>query len=368
MKKLLFALLMPAALLTAAELEIVTLAGTGEAGFSGDGGPASEAQINDPFGVIVGPDGHIYFCDTGNHVIRKIDSVSGIITTVAGTGTLKGYWGDSGKATDAKLFEPYEVRFNAKGNLYFVEMQNHLIREVETATGIIHTVAGTGKAGFNGDKPIPGSEAIFNRPHSIQFGPKGLLYVCDIQNHRVRTIDLITQQVTTLSGNGNRNGPKDGDRFADANTALNGPRALDFDANGDLWLALREGNQVVRFDFKSGIIYHVAGTGKKGFTGHGGPAKDATLSGPKGISIGPDGNVYLADTESHSIRMIDLSTTPPTLRLIAGTGKPGDGADGDPLQCELARPHGVFADPKTGDIYIGDSEAHKIRVVRKRNS
>lgn len=357
---------LPSSLMSAERFEIVTVAGTGKAGFSGDGGPAVAAQINNPFGVIVGPDGDVYFCDTGNHAIRKIDQSTGIISTVAGTGGIKGYWGDGGNALNAKLFEPYELRFDAEGNLFFVEMKNHLIRQWHAEDGTLSTLAGTGETGFNGDASTPGDQTIFNRPHSIQFDPSfERMFVCDIQNHRVRVIDMLSQRVSTFSGNGKKDGPRDGADFADPSTALNGPRALDFDANGDLWLALREGNQVVRFDFKTGKIHHVAGTGKKGFSGHGGPAKQATLSGPKGISIGPKGNVYLADTESHSIRMIDLTVEPPVLRLVAGTGQKGDGKNGDPLKCEMGRPHGVFVDPKTGDIYVGDSEAHKIRVIRK---
>jgi sugar lactone lactonase YvrE len=131
-----------------------------------------------------------------------------------------------------------------------------------------------------------------------------------------------------------------------------------------MWLALREGNAVYKLNMKAGTIHHIAGTGEKGFTGNGGAAKDATLSGPKGISIAPDGNVYLADTESHSIRMIDLRKG--TVELVAGTGERGDGPEGDPLQCKLARPHGVFVD-RDGALYIGDSETHRLRVVRRKS-
>jgi DNA-binding beta-propeller fold protein YncE len=118
---------------------------------------------------------------------------------------------------------------------------------------------------------------------------------------------------------------------------------------------------VFKFDLKAGKIHHVAGTGKKGFTGNGGPAKEATLSGPKGISVAPNGNVYLADTESHSVRMIDVKKG--TLELIAGTGEKGDGPDGDPLKCKMARLHGIFVD-KDGSVFIGDSEAHRVRVLK----
>jgi hypothetical protein len=124
----------------------------------------------------------------------------------------------------------------------------------------------------------------------------------------------------------------------------------------------REGNQVFRFDLKAGVIHHVAGTGKKGLTGNGGPAREATLSGPKGIAIDAEGNAWLADTESHSVRMINARTG--NLELIAGTGEKGNGSDGDPLQCQMARLHGIFVDAD-GSVFIGDSEAHKVRVLRR---
>ncbi len=349
--------------MASAGAEIYTLAGTGQPGYSGDGGLAVEAQLNNPFGVVIGPDGHLYICDTGNHAIRKIDHESGVITTVAGTGGEKGYSGDGGPALEAKLFEPYEVRFDAEGDLFFVEMQNNIVRKVDMKTGIISTVAGTGKKGYGGDGG-PALEAVFNRPHSIQFGPEGDLYICDIGNHRVRVVDMKTGMIRTLCGTGKGEGPADGAEIS-PETPLNGPRALDFDSEGNLWLALREGNAVFRFDLKENRIEHIAGTGKKGVTGNGGPAKEATLSGPKGISIGKQGHVYLADTESHTVRMINVELRPMQLELIAGTGQRGDGDDGNPLECPMARLHGVYADPETGEVFIGDSEAHKVRVIRE---
>ena len=187
----------------AAELEIVTLAGTGERGFDGDGGLAAAAKINNPFGVVVGPDDNIYFCDTGNHVVRKIDRKTGVITTVAGTGGVKGYDGDGGPAVKAKCFEPYEVRFDVDGNLFFVEMQNNIVRRVDGKTGVISTVAGTGDKGFSGDGG-PATKATFNRPHSIQFGADGDLYICDIGNHRVRRVNMDSGAVDTFCGTGTR--------------------------------------------------------------------------------------------------------------------------------------------------------------------
>jgi streptogramin lyase len=336
--------------------KIETFAGAGRAGYAGDGGQATKAQLDNPFGVVRGPDGALYICDTMNHVIRKVDR-NGVITTVAGAGK-KGYSGDGGPALDAALNEPYEIRFNKQGDMFFVERLNHVVRRVDAKTRIITTVAGSGKAGFSGDGGAA-TQATLDQPHSIQFDARGDLYICDILNHRIRKVDMKTGVITTFAGTGDKKPTPDGAKIA--GTPLNGPRAIDFDRRGDMWLALREGNAVYRLDMKAGSVHHVAGTGEKGFTGNGAAAKLATLSGPKGLSVAPNGDIYLADTESHSIRMIDIRKQ--TIELITGTGAKGDGADGDPLSCQMARPHGVFVD-RDGSIFIGDSEAHRVRVIR----
>ncbi|MDA2930168.1 hypothetical protein MYX84_09510 [Acidobacteria bacterium AH-259-O06] len=339
-----------------AKREIVTFAGTGQAGYWGDGGPASRALLDNPFGIVRGPDGALYICDVKNHVIRKV-SADGRISTVAGSGR-PGYWGDGEPALQAGLNEPYEVRFDKKGNMFFVERLNHIVRRVDAKDQTISTVAGTGKPDFSGDGG-PGTKAALRQPHSIQFDDKGDLYICDIRNHRIRRVDMKTGIISTFAGTGEQAPTPDGASIQ--GTPLNGPRAIDFDTEGHMWLALREGNAVYKFDMKARRIHHIAGTGRRGFTGNGGPAREATLSGPKGISIGADGNVYLADTESHSIRMIDRVKN--TIELIAGTGERGDGPEGDPLACKMARPHGIFVDAD-GSIFVGDSEAHRVRVIR----
>jgi streptogramin lyase len=300
----------------------------------------------------------LWFCEYGGQRIRKITR-DGKITTVAGTGQV-GYTGDGGPALQATFNKPHEIRFDAAGNIFIADMVNQAIRRIDAKTGIITTFAGNRTKSYSGDGG-PASAAALNNPHSIQFGPEGDLYICDIGNHVIRRVNLRTGIITTFAGTGKAGDTPDGAPIA--GTPLRGPRSLDFDRAGNLWLATREGNQVFRFNLKAGTIHHVAGTGKPGFTGNGGPAKEATLSGPKGIAIDADGNVWLADTESHSVRRFNARTG--NLELMAGTGKKGNGGDGDPLQCAMARLHGIFVDAD-GAVYIGDSEAHKVRVMRRK--
>lgn len=340
-----------------AKWTIRTVAGTGKAGFSGDGGPATAAQINDPFGVVRGPDHALWFCEYTGQRIRRI-ARDGTISTVAGNGE-RGYSGDGGPALAASFNRPHELRFDAAGNCFIADMANHAIRRIDARSGVITTIAGNGTKGYSGDGG-PATGARLSSPHSIQFGPEQDLYICDIGNHVIRRIDLRSGVISTYAGTGNPGPTPDG--AAIAGTPLRGPRSIDFDAQGNLWLATREGNQVFCFDRKAGVIRHIAGTGQFGFAGNGGLAREATLSGPKGIAVDRDGNVWLADTESHSVRMIDVGRK--TIELMAGTGHKGDGPDGDPLQCALARLHGVFADTD-GSVYIGDSEAHRVRVLRR---
>lgn len=339
MKKFLLILLSLAPVL-AAEMKVATLA---------DGIPL---PIRNPYGVTLGPGGALYICDIENHRIWRLSE--GKLSVAAGNGT-RGYSGDGGPAAAAQLNEPYEVRFDKSGAMYFVEMRNHLIRKV-APDGTISTVAGDPNPGFAGDGS---SEKVkFSQPHSLQFGPDHQLYVCDIGNHRVRKIDPASGRTKTFAGIGQKEKTPDGGKFAEV--ALFGPRALDFDTLGTIWLALREGNMIYRFDLNRGTLHHVAGTGAKGFTGNGGKAKEATLSGPKGLSVGPEWKVYFADTESHSIRMIDVKSG--KIELVAGTGKAGHKLDRDPLKTELARPHGIYASPN-GTVYIGDSENHRVLIL-----
>lgn len=314
--------------------------------------------INNPYGLVIGPGKALYFCEIGNHRISRFDLKTHRRTTVAGTGE-KGFAGEGGPATKALVNEPYELRFDRSGNLYFVDMPNAVVQRIDHKTGILTRVAGTGELGFSGDGG-PAQKAQLKQPHSIAFTPdRRYLLICDIANNRIRRVELASGLIDTYAGTGERKPATDGAPLAGA--PLNGPRAIDFDAQGNLYIALREGNAIYRVDAKDQTLHLVAGTGEKGYSGDGGPAKLAKLNGPKGVSVGKDGALYIADTESHTIRRLDPKTG--LITTVAGTGTRGDGpGQGDPLKCGLARPHGVYAS-RDGGIYIGDSETNHIRVV-----
>ena len=193
-------------ILTAAE--VVTIAGNGTHAWSGDSGPAAKAGIGGPFGVVIGPDGALYICETENHAVRRVDLKTGVITTVAGSGK-EGYSGDGGPATKATCREPYEIRFDKPGNMYFVEMKNQIVRKVAHDTGVISTIAGTGKSGFAGDGG-PATAALLNAPHSITLDAEGSIYIADIGNHRLRIVEAKSAQISTLSGTGKKEPTPDG--------------------------------------------------------------------------------------------------------------------------------------------------------------
>ena len=326
-----------------------TLIGTGSRGYS-------DREVNNPYGLVIGPDRALYFCDLDNQRIRRLDLKTHRITAVAGNGQ-RAYGGDGGPATAAALNMPHEIQFDSAGNIYIAERDNHVVRKVEAKTGMISTFAGTGMPGFSGDGG-PAARAQLRQPHSIAVDPGGKLLICDIGNHRIRQVDFSTGMIETYGGTGEQQPTPDG---APVKTApLNGPRTMSFDRDGNIYLALREGNAIYRIASKAGTIHHLAGTGEQGYSGDGGPARLAKLAGPKGLAYG-GGRLYVADTESHVVRSIDLATG--MITTVLGTGRRGDGPEPDPLRCALSRPHGVLVDADSV-LYVADSEAHRIRVVR----
>ena len=239
-----------------------------------------------------------------------------------------------------------------------------MIRKVDMKTGIISTVAGTGMAGFSGDGG-PGVRAQLRQPHSIVLDRDGTILICDIGNHRIRRLHLDTGSIESYAGTGEAKATREGASVREA--PLNGPRTMVLAGSGDLYLALREGNAIYRIDAKTQTVHKVAGTGESGYSGDNEPAlaarfggSTARLAGPKGLALGPDNSLYVADTESHAIRRIDLKSG--IITTVLGTGQAGDGPEPNPLECKLSRPHAVlFAN---GVLYVADSEAHRIRILK----
>jgi DNA-binding beta-propeller fold protein YncE len=325
---------------------VTTVIGTGAPGYG-------EAQVANPYGVVLGRDGALYFCDLDNQRIRRLDLRTRQVTDVAGSGT-RGYAGDGGPAAQAALNMPHEVVIDGDGHLYVAERDNHVVRRIDGTTGVIATLAGTGAAGFSGDGG-PADRAALRQPHSVAVAGRRLL-ICDTGNHRVRAVDLETRRIDTIGGTGEKRPTADGAALRES--PLNGPRAIALAPDGTFYLALREGNAIYRVE-AGRTLRHLAGTGAQGYTGDGGPARAATLGGPKGLALAGRA-LFVADTENHAIRRIDLETG--VITTVLGTGVRGDGPEPDPRRCRLSRPHGVFADGR-GTLYVGDSEAHRIRVL-----
>ena len=279
------------------------------------------------------------------------------MTTVAGNGEAV-YAGDGGPALAASFSAPHEIRFDRDGHLFVVERDAHVVRRVDAQTRTVSTVAGTGEAGFSGDDG-PAAEAQLRQPHSIAFVANGDLLICDIGNGRVRRVNMRNRTISTLSGTGERRAPTPDAGPLDG-TPLRGPRSLATDSDGHAYLVLREGNSLYRLDTGAGRLQRIAGTGEQGMTGDGGLGAMATFNGPKGIAYSAsDDSLYIVDTENHAIRRLSLATG--IIETVLGTGERGDGPDGDPIRCRLARPHGVFA--HEGVLYVTDSENHRVRAL-----
>jgi sugar lactone lactonase YvrE len=242
--------------------------------------------------------------------------------------------------------------------MYFTDMRNHVIRKIAAETGTITTLAGNGKPGFGGDGG-PAKVAQLNQPHSVCIDGENRLYIADVANHRVRRVDLASGKIDTVAGTGERKLPREGGSAE--SEPLFGPRAICF-VNGDLWVALREGHSVWRVDKKTGNLHRVAGNGKPGYKIDRGPAKEALVNSPKGISFGPDGRVYLVDSSNHCLRAIDPKSE--MIETIAGRGgEKGFAGDGGPAAKSLLNnAHGVGFGA-AGEIFIGDSDNHRVRVI-----
>ncbi len=338
---------------------ISSVAGTGAQGYAGDGDAATRALLNNPFDLAFSPDGSLCFSDTFNHCIRRIDAHSGMISTIAGTGT-RGFSGDGGRATAAELNEPYGIVIDRSGNIYFADRLNGRVRRVDGATGIITTLAGDGSKQCRGDGG-PSTRAGMVEPNGLTLDrDHSHLYIADVADHRVRVIDLASGIISTFAGTGNGRHAGDGGPAAAAD--LFGARAVAFAPDGALYIMERQGSSIRRV--RDGIIETVAGTGARGYAGDGHDAGVAVFNAPKEMAVDAAGNIFVVDTENHAIRLIDARTW--IVTTIAGTGEAGPGGDGGPAtEAGLARPHGAVVGPD-GAVYVGDSENHRIRKLTPR--
>ncbi len=334
---------------------ITTVAGAGEKAYLGDGGPAAVAHLSEPFMCAFDAAGNMYIAEATNHCIRRVDLESGVITTVAGTGE-QGYTGDDGPATAATFNQPYSLQVDSSGDVYVVDRLNFVIRKVEAATGVVTTVAGTGEAGYSGDGG-PGTQAQFREPNDCFLDGRGGLLIADIQDQRIRRLDLTTGIITTFAGNGAKE--RTGDGLPATEASILGARAICMDGAGNTYIAEREGNGIRMVD-GDGIMHTLAGTGEFGYDGDGGPGLAATWGAPKAIRCDHAGNLLVVDTENHAIRRIDAETG--LVTTIAGGRRGGEGDGGPATQAGLDRPHGLDLDA-AGNIYIADSNNHRVRVV-----
>ena len=340
---------------------IRTVVGTGEAGYSGDGGPATDATLREPFMCAFDTAGNLFFCESRNYVVRRVDAATGVLTTVAGTGE-PGYSGDGGPATDAMINEPYSLEVDTDGSIYIVDRLSATVRRVlppsnQGAAGIITTVAGTGEPGYSGDGG-PGHQAQMREPNDCFLDGKGGLLIADIQDQRIRRLDLATGIIDTFAGNGEK--ARGGDGMPAGQASILGARAVCMDSRGNTYIAEREGNGV-RMVTAGGIMATVAGAdAERGYSGDGGPALAATWGAPKALRCDADDNIIVVDTENHAIRRIDANTG--IVTTIAGGQLGGHGDGGPATDAGLDRPHGCGI-AANGAIYVADSNNHRVRVV-----
>ena len=390
---------------------IETVAGNGEPGYAGDGGPAGAASLNEPKGLCVDQAGNLYIADSENHVVRRVDRVTGVITTVAGvcpvgivrsapvqsvaeapiiededpfadasTDATKAYSqvtdvsgtvryvtggrltveqdsGDGGPALRARLNFPSAVAIDRFGNLYIADTMNHRVRKVDATTGVITTVAGIGQARYSGDGG-PAALAALNEPTSLAVSDDAL-YIADQSNNRVRRVQLATGVITTVAGDGTA--AYNGDGVAAAQASLSGPSGVAVARDGRLYVADTFNSRIRTVDAATGLIATEAGDG--GTYRYQGPDEPSSqsLSRPTSIAIDHDGKVYMTDSDSHLIRVWDPRLK--TVTRLAGTGVAQFGGDGgEAVAGSLNYPFGVAVDA-TGTIYIADTFNHRIRAL-----
>jgi hypothetical protein len=334
---------------------IQTVLGNGKEGYEGDGSPAVQVACETPYMCAFDARGNMFVCMGRNHRILRMDARTGIVTLVAGTGQ-EGYSGDGGPALNATFTMPYGLTVDTNGDIYVAERRS-VVRKIDGRTGTISTIAGTGESGYSGDGG-PGNKAMLREPNDVYLDGKGGLLIADIQDQRIRRVDLRTGTITTFAGTGEKSRAGDGKRATEA--SIMGARAVCMDKLGNTYICEREGNGVRKVDTK-GILTTVAGAeAVRGYSGDGGSALAATWGAPKAIRCDLQNNVIVVDTENNAVRRIDARTG--TVNTIVGGHWGGDGDGGPATAAGLARPHGCGLDA-TGNLYIADTHNHRVRVV-----
>lgn len=337
---------------------ISTYAGYGQQAFVGDNAPAATAGLLYPTGLTL-YNGSLYIADSGQHRVRKVALAEGnvpIITTVAGTGTAGGT-GDGGPAVAAALNTPTSVAFDSVGNMVITEALANRIRMV-TPSGIISTIAGTGVAGFGGDGG-PAGAALLKNPVNAVFDVMGNLFIADFGNFRIRRLDAGTGHITTVAGVGTPG--YSGDGGAAISAELNNPSSLVFDKAGNLLFADSLSHAIRMINASTGIIDTVAGTGKFGYSGDGGPARAARLWSPMAIALDSYGDLFISDSYNNRIRRVAADTG--VIETIAGTASGGySGDDGPAMDALMSNPQGIAVD-SDGGVFFADYNNHKVRLL-----
>jgi sugar lactone lactonase YvrE len=333
---------------------IRTVAGSNQRGYSGDGGSATSAAFDQPRAATAGPDGSVYIADTFNHRIRRVDPAGGV-TTLVGTGQAS-FSGDGGQGSLATLHWPHGVAVDPAGaGLFIADSANHRIRRVDLASGVITTVAGGQAAGWSGDGG-PAVGAQLQDPKAVWVAPSGDLYIADSGNERIRRVDP-SGTISTIAGTGVQGFSGDGGPALAAQ--FDGPRGLAGDGAGNLYVADDNNHRVRRID-PSGIVTTLAGTGTAAFSGDGGPARAAELNHPRGVAVDSRGSVFIADSMNHRIRMVDPDGM---IATVAGCGRQGFGGDGGPATvARLFEPRGVAVN-SAGNLFVADTYNDRIRRV-----
>ena len=339
---------------TAALGDISTIAGTGTAGYSGDGGPAASAEFSSPYGFAIAPNGDLYIADTQNHRIRKIDS-TGTVTTVIGTGTA-GFSGDGGPATSAAIRAPIAMVWDSTGNFYFTDTGNHRIRKVDTS-GNISTVAGGVFTVANG---VPATSSFINTPQGVTVDKAGNLYIGEYMGNRIRKVDATTGIITTIAGDGT--GGFTGDGGPATSAQVFGPYGLTVDGAGNLFFSDALNRRVRRIDAVTGIITTIVGDGVQASTGDGGPSTSARINYPTGLTFDAAGDLYIAEMTGGRVRKIDTSGN---ISTVAGKGGCLTSGDGGPATAACTPSViGVGLDA-TGNLYLLQGPGHIVRKVEQ---